>query len=86
MNHASFPGCIGKELCRTLGEPDTGIRDDQTDSGKAALLEVLEERAPARLVLLGAFADAENLTPIATSSETLRTSPAQLRLSTMPSS
>ena len=47
---------------------------------------MFEERAPARLVLLGALADAENL-PITLAfhpSDTLRTPPAQLRLSAMP--
>src|SRR4029434_512075 len=36
-------------------------RDDQPDRAQTALLEMLEEPAPARLVLLGPLADAENL-------------------------
>ena len=74
-----------------LGQSDTGIGDDQPHAFEPRFVEMFEECAPDRLVLLGALADAENLsipslfTPIATDSDTLRTSPAQLRLSTMPS-
>src|SRR5262245_24499408 len=58
---APLPGRLGEELRSALAEPQAGIRDDQPDAGQAALLELLEERAPARLVLFGALADAENL-------------------------
>jgi hypothetical protein len=62
---AALPGGLGEELGGTLGKPQTGVRDDQPDAVEAALLEMLEERAPARLVFLGPLADAENL-PIVT--------------------
>src|SRR5262249_23068526 len=61
---AALPESLGEELPSAFGKTQAGIRDDQPDAAKAALLEVLEERAPARLVLLGALADTENL-PIA---------------------
>ena len=91
MNHASLPAGVGKELGGALGKSDAGIGDDQPNALEPALLEMLAESRPARLVLLGAFHDAQNLpitlalTAIATKSETLLTSPAQLRLITMPS-
>jgi hypothetical protein len=87
VHDAALPGRLGEELGRALGEPQAGIRDNQPQAGEPALLEVLEERAPARFVLLGALSDAEPalFEPIATSRDTLRTSPAQLRLSTIPS-
>ena len=91
VHDASLPAGIGEELGRALGQPHAGIRDDQPDAFQAALLQMLEEARPACLVLLGALHDAEDLaiafalTAIATSSETLRTSPAQLRFITMPS-
>jgi hypothetical protein len=56
-----LPGGIGKELGGAFGQPHAGIGDDQPDALEAAFLEMLEEAAPARLVFLGAFADAENL-------------------------
>jgi hypothetical protein len=39
----------------------TCIRNNQTNPRQTASLEVLEERTPARLVFLGALADAKNL-------------------------
>jgi hypothetical protein len=75
---AVVPSRIQKTL-RPLGEPQAGVGDDQPHVSEAALLEMLEEGAPAGPVLLGALADAENLPivlavpPIATSSDTLRT-------------
>jgi hypothetical protein len=56
-----LPGGFRKELGGALREPQTGIRDDQSNSLQTALLEVLEERAPSGLVFLGALADAENV-------------------------
>src|SRR5436853_44485 len=41
--------------------PQAGVRDDQPDTAQTALLEMTKERAPARLILLGSLADAENL-------------------------
>ena len=55
------PGGLGEELGGTLGKPQAGVRDDQPDAAQTALLEMTKERAPARLVLLGSLADAENL-------------------------
>jgi len=54
------PSRIRKTL-RPLGEPQAGVGDDQPHVSEAALLEMLEEGAPAGPVLLGALADAENL-------------------------
>jgi hypothetical protein len=61
---APLPGSFWKELGRALGKPNAGIRGDQPDTLQPAFLEMLEERAPTRLILLRPFADAENL-PIA---------------------
>src|SRR5215510_5363266 len=58
---APLPCSFGENLRRALGEPQAGVGDDQPDAGKTPLLEVPEERAPARLVLLGTLTDAENL-------------------------
>ena len=92
MHDAALPAGLGEVLGRALDQAQAGIGDDQLDAGEATLLEVGQEARPARLVLLGTLTDAEDLalkpsagTPIATSSETLRTSPAQLRFKTMPS-
>jgi hypothetical protein len=38
LSASAKAGCIGKELRRTLGQPDTGIRDDQADSGKTTAI------------------------------------------------
>jgi electron transfer flavoprotein alpha subunit len=56
-----LPGGVGKELGCALGKAHTGIRYDQPNAVEAAFLEMLEEYAPASLVLLGAFTNAENL-------------------------
>jgi hypothetical protein len=48
-----------------LGKPNAGIRGDQPDTLQSAFLGMLEERAPARLILLRPLANAENL-PITT--------------------
>src|SRR5262249_50509511 len=54
---APLPGSFWKELGRALGnKPNAGTRGDRT-----AFLEMLEERAPTRLILLRPLADAENL-------------------------
>src|SRR5262249_499600 len=59
-----LPGGLWKELCGALGKPDAGIRGDQPDTLQPAFLEMLEESAPASLVLLRPLANAENL-PVA---------------------
>lgn len=69
MHGASPPAGIGEDLGGTLVEADTGIRGDELDTLEAARLEVLEEPRPARLILLRAFADAEDI------AETLRIHP-----------
>src|SRR5262245_43030182 len=61
---AHLPGGLWKELRGALGEPNAGIRGDQRDTLQSAFLEMLEEHAPARLILLRPLANAENL-PIA---------------------
>src|SRR5262245_61913183 len=55
---------IRKELCGALGQPNARIRGDQPNTLQPAFLEMLEELAPATLVLLRPLANAENL-PIA---------------------
>src|SRR6266699_1377334 len=55
------PSGLGEKLGGTFGKSQAGVRDDQPDPAQTALLEMLEEPAPARLVLLGPLADAENL-------------------------
>src|SRR5215467_3515149 len=52
---------VWKELRGTLGKPNAGIRGDQPDTLQSAFLEMLEERAPARLILLRPLANAKNL-------------------------
>src|SRR5215831_2109793 len=64
VHDAPLPGRIRKELCGALGKPNAGIRGDQPDTLQPAFLEMLEELAPATLVLLRPLANAENL-PIA---------------------
>src|SRR5512132_1525641 len=49
---APLPGSLRKELCGALGKPNAGIRGDQPDTLQPAFLEMLEELAPATLVLL----------------------------------
>src|SRR5262249_7960094 len=54
----------GKNSAALSVSPMQAIRGDQSDTLQPAFLEMLEERAPTRLILLRPFADAENL-PIA---------------------
>jgi len=61
VRDAPLPGSFWKELGRALSKPNAGIRCDQPDTLQPAFLEVLEERAPTRLILLRPLADAENL-------------------------
>src|SRR6266705_3200843 len=59
-----LPGSLWKELSGALGKPNAGIRGDEPDTLQSTFLEMLEECAPASLVLLRPLANAENL-PIA---------------------
>ena len=65
------------------------IVGDKLNASQTAFFEVLEETRPAGLILIGAFAHAENstkpfaLTVEAISSDTLRTSPAHVCFMTM---
>jgi hypothetical protein len=56
-----LPGSFWKELGGALGKPNAGIRGDQPDTRQPTFLEMLEERAPTRLILLRPLANAENL-------------------------
>jgi hypothetical protein len=91
MHDAALPPGIGQKLVDALDQPPAGVRGNQLDALQPAVDKVTEERRPVGLVLLGGLADAYDLaetlgmTPIATSSETLRTSPAQVRFMKMPS-
>jgi hypothetical protein len=59
VHHAALPAGFGKELGGALDQAQASLRDDQLDALQAALLEMGQEGAPAGLVLLGAFDDAE---------------------------
>ncbi len=61
MHDAALPLGVRIELGRALDAPHAGIRDDQLDTRQAALLEGLEEGAPALLVFLGSLEAAEGL-------------------------
>src|SRR6516164_10834761 len=61
---APLPDSFGKELRGALGKPNAGIRGDEPDALQPAVLEMLEECAPASLVLLRPLANAEDV-PIA---------------------
>ena len=61
VHHAPLPARVREELGGALDQPQAGVGDDQLDALEAALLQVLQERRPAGLVLLGALADAEYL-------------------------
>ena len=52
MNDAASRRRIGEELGSALGKPQAGIRDDQLYARKSPLFEMLQEGAPACLVLL----------------------------------
>ena len=56
-----LPGHVGKELGGALGQSDTGIGDDQPQALELPVLEMFEESALARPILLSSLADAENL-------------------------
>src|SRR5215471_4502035 len=64
MHRAALPAGIGIELGRALHQALAGIGDDELSARQPAGLEVLQEAAPARLVLLSALHDAQNL-PVA---------------------
>ena len=91
MHHAALPSRLWQVLGRALHQATAGIRNDQPHALEAAIDQVSQKRRPTGLVLLGALADAQNLPKslgidrAGHQSETLRTSPAQLRFITMPS-
>ena len=64
VNHASLPQRIGEVLGGALGKPQAGIRDDQPYARQPALLQVLQEPRPTRLVLFGTLTDTQYL-PVA---------------------
>src|SRR5260370_612555 len=64
MHHAAVRAGVGIELGGALDKPHASVRDDQLDAAEAAVLQMIEEGAPTRLVLLGALDDAEDL-PVA---------------------
>ena len=61
MHRAVLPAGLGIELSRALHQALAGIGDDKLDARQPAGLEVLQEAAPARLVLLSALHDAQDL-------------------------
>jgi hypothetical protein len=83
-----WPGSLWKNSA-ALGKPQTGVRDDQSNSLQPHLLRCLRNALQPALPSLPPLQMPRIsrkpwvLTPMATSKETLRTSPAQLRLSTM---
>ena len=60
-NDAPLPGRIRKELCGALGKPMQAYAVISRIPFNHSFLEMLEERAPARLILLHPLANAENL-------------------------
>src|SRR6516225_5160371 len=59
---ANRPRSCGRRFpLGAFGKPNAGIRGDQPDTLQSAFLEMLEERAPARFILLRPLANAENL-------------------------
>jgi hypothetical protein len=52
---------LGQMLRGALRQAAAGIGNDQLHALEAAIDELSQKRRPARLVLLGAFADAKNL-------------------------
>src|SRR5262249_55866391 len=54
-------GGLRKHLAGSLDQTQTGVGDDQAHSLKPSLLQLFQERQPARAILLAALADAENL-------------------------
>ena len=84
--------CMSAEILRgALDQAAAGVGNNQLHAVEAAIDQMAQKCRPAGFVLFGAFADAQNLrypselTALATSSDTLRTSPAQLRFITIPS-
>ena len=61
MHHAALPSRLGQMLRGALRQAAAGIGNDQLHPLEAAIDELSQKRRPARLVLLGALADAENL-------------------------
>ncbi len=61
MDRAALPMSFGEEIADRFRQTQAGVRDHQLHTLEAAFFEVLQEARPARLVLLGAFADAEDL-------------------------
>jgi catechol 2,3-dioxygenase-like lactoylglutathione lyase family enzyme len=61
MYDTPSPSRLREELGGAFGKPHAGVGDDQPDALEATFFEVLEKVAPAGFVLLGTFADAENL-------------------------
>ena len=91
MNHAALPSRLGQVLRRAFRQAAAGIGNDQLHPFEATIDQVAQKGGPAGFVLLGTLADTRSpgktseLTALATSSETLRTSPAHVRFMTMPS-
>jgi hypothetical protein len=61
MHHAALPSRLGQMLRGALRQAAAGIGNDQLHPLEAAIDQVSQKRRPARFVLLGALADAENL-------------------------
>src|SRR4029077_20886722 len=91
MHHAALPSRLGQVLGRALHEAAAGIeminrtpvRPRSTRCRRNADHPDLSSLAPSQIPRISR--KPSELTALATSSETLRTSPAQLRFITMPS-
>ncbi len=59
MHHPALPAGIGKIIGHTFHQTPAGIRDDQLNTAQTAIHQMAQERRPARLVFLGALANAE---------------------------
>ena len=62
MHNAPLPPRVRQIIGHALDQTATGVGNDQFDALETAVDQVAQESRPARLVLLGALADAEDLT------------------------
>jgi hypothetical protein len=61
MHRAPLPAGLGEALAEGLDQAQALVRNDQPHPGQAARFQVPQEVPPALGVLLGAFADAQDL-------------------------
>ena len=85
MHCAPLPQCFGIKLPEAFHQPQTLVRNEQPHAFQPPFFQVPQECRPTRLVFFRSFRYGQyfpkpsSFTPIATSSDTFRTSPPQLR-------